>query len=378
MIGGNPVKLYIICSSDVPNNVICGHAEFARSAGFEPVFVFPWRTDSKDFSEFYSQYQTVRLGFNFRVNSSPVYFLSVIYLMLWMCFVFLLRWEAKHFLAVDLPGTLACLILKVRRCFIHTLVNDNFSARYNLSPMILYGLRVFEATIFRLISSSCIFPDKSRYELLGSPDVRKLYYLPNILSDAYAPTYVGSRSDQLVVMLCGWLVDSRGLELLEDILNRTSEKVEFLLVGSGDESMINVLRTQKRIKYLGHVDRKTNLDLMAKVDINLALYSPVILINRFALPQKIYDSLLVGCPLLVNSEVQMSTPLLKAEACLSANYFDVASISKTLNQLAENKFPLTKLSKNSLIYGAKYSNYQQIQLDGKDIYREIMLRSLNK
>jgi len=374
MIGIHPVNLYIICSSDEPNNVIFGHAEFARSAGFEPVFVFPSRTNGKNYSEFYSRYPTVRLGFVFRVSSSASYLLSAIYLMLWVSFVFLFRPQAKHFLAVDLPGTLACILLKVRRCFVHTLVNDNFSARYELSPKAFIGLRVFEATIFRLISSSCIFPDKSRYELLGSPDVRKLYYVPNILSDAYAPTFVGSRSDQLVVMLCGWLVASRGLELLGDILNRTSDKIEFLLVGSGDEAMIDFLKTQKRIKYVGHVDRKTNLDLMAKIDINLALYSPNILINRFALPQKIYDSLMVGCPLFVNSEVNMSTLLLKAGACLSADYFDVASISKILNELAQNKLQLIEMSKNGLIYCSEYANYKRSQLSGKFVYSDIMLR----
>ena len=374
MIRMDPVKLYIICSSDEPNNVVFGHAEFARSAGFEPVFVFPSRTNARDFSGYYSNYQTVRLGFVFRVSSPASYWFSTILLMLWMSYVFLFRWQAKHFLAIDLPGTLACLVLKIRRCFIHTLVNDNFSARYNLSPIVFVALRLFEATVFRFVCSSCIFPDKSRYELLGSPDVRRVYYVPNILCDAYAPTFVGSTSDKLVVMLCGWLVASRGLELLEGILNRTSDKIEFLLVGSGDESMINVLRKWKRIKYLGHVDRKTNLDLMAKVDINFALYSPCILINRFALPQKIYDSLIVGCPLFVNSEVNMSTALRKAGACISANYFDVESISKTLNELAEDKSSLTKMSKNALIYCSQHANYKQAQLDGKGIYIDIIVR----
>ena len=35
--------IYIITTSDLPNNVILGHASFAKSAGFNPIFVFPDR-----------------------------------------------------------------------------------------------------------------------------------------------------------------------------------------------------------------------------------------------------------------------------------------------------------------------------------------------
>jgi hypothetical protein len=367
-----PKKLYIISTSDEPNNVIFGHAGFAKAAGFEPVFVFPHRPSAQDFSALYSGYQTIRLNFTFATTSAFAYLWSFILLWLYVTRTFLFRRQAKHFLAIDLPGTVACLFLKLRGASIHTLVNDNFSARYDISPRVYGVLRAIESGALRLISSSCIFPDKSRYVLLGSPRIRRLYYVPNILSDAYAPPYEGSNSDKLLVMFCGWLVASRGIELLADMVEHTADNVEFLLVGSGDETMLTSLAANKRIKYLGHVSRDANVGLMAKVDINVAFYSPRILINRFALPQKIYDSLMIGCPLFVNSEVEMSVALLKSGSCFTAEYFDVLTICRKLNELAKDKKPLNEMSRAMTNHRAQHANFRQSQSAGQNVYRDIL------
>ena len=365
-------KIYIISTSDEPNNVIFGHADFAKAAGLEPVFVFPRRPNSQDFCSFYSDYQIIRLNFTFATTGIFAYLWSVTLLLLYVTRIFLFKRQAKHFLAIDLVGTVASLFLKLRGARIHTLVNDNFSARYDISPRQYAVLRAIESGILQLISSSCIFPDKSRYELLGSPSLSRLYYVPNLLPDAYAPPYEGSNSDKLIVMFCGWLVDSRGIELLANILDHTVDNVEFLLVGSGDEAALNFLAAKKRINYLGYVNRNANLELMAKVDINVAFYNPRILINRFALPQKIYDSLMIGCPLFVNSEVEMSVALLKSGSCFTAEYFDVPTICRKLNELAKDKKPLKEVSRAMANYRAKHTDFRQAQLAGQNVYREIL------
>lgn len=369
-----PEKLYIINTSDEPNNVIFGHAGFAKAAGLEPVFVFPHRPNAQEFRPFYSGYQTIYLNFTFATTSAFAYLRSVILLWLYVTRTFLFRRQAKHFLAIDLPGTVACLFLKLRGAGIHTLVNDNFSARYDISLRVFGLLRAIESSVLRLISSSCIFPDKSRYVLLGSPRIKRLYYVPNILSDTYAPPYEGSNSNKLLVMFCGWLVPSRGIELLADMVEHTADNVEFLLVGSGDPAMLTSLVTKKRIKYLGHVSRDANLALMAKTDINVAYYSPRIMINRFALPQKIYESLMIGCPLFVNSEVEMSLALLKSGCCFTAEYFDVPTISRKLNELAKDKKPLKEMSRAMGNYCAQYANFRHAKSSGQNAYRDILAR----
>jgi glycosyltransferase involved in cell wall biosynthesis len=174
------------------------------------------------------------------------------------------------------------------------------------------------------------------------------------------------------VLFCGWLVNTRGLELLSTILEKTNDKIEFILVGSGDQNLIDSLTNKNRIKYIGHLTRDHILNLMTKVDINIAFYNPNILINRFALPQKIYDSLMVGCPLLVNSEVKFSGKLLKSKSCFAIKYFDVFKICSKLNELVKNKKPLLKMSKTMQTYYKQHINQQKIELIGKNLYRQIV------
>jgi len=366
-------QLYIISTSDEPNNVIFGHAIFAKTAGFEPVFVFPRRSCKRDFSGFYTNYKTIYLDFTFDPKNFLTYSLSIILLIFFVTRNFFFKRRAKYFLAIDMVGTIGCILIKLRGAHIFTLVNDNFSASYAISPRAYVALRIIESWVLCLISNVCIFPDKSRYVLLGSPNIRKVHYVPNVLSDEYSPTYKGSSANKLVVMFCGWLVPGRGMELLEDMVDQTTDSVEFLLVGSGDDSLLNHLSAKKRISYVGHVDRNANLDLMSVADINVAFYSPRILINRFALPQKIYDSLMIGCPLFVNSEVQMSIELHKSGSCFTAQYFDLTSICQKLNELASDKKQLKDMSKAMANYRAHNANFAKTKTAGHNVYRGTLI-----
>jgi hypothetical protein len=373
MIKKTVKKFYIITTSDFPDNTLFRHASFIKAAGFEPVFVFPLSYNEKNFKKFYSNYKTVRLNFKFNSTGILNYSRSIILLFIYVTCNFLFQRKAKNFLAIDLQGTIACIFLKLRNVNIYTLVNDNFSARYNFSKRIYYILRSIESFIFKFISDCCIFPDKIRYKLLGSPRIKKVYYIPNILPYSLKSFYYkGSNTNKLKVLFCGWLVGTRGLELLSKILENTNDKIDFILAGSGNQILIDSLATKKRIKYIGHLRRDQILNLMTKVDINIAFYNPSILINRFALPQKIYDSLIVGCPLLINSEVKLSNKLLKSKSCFVVKYFDILKICSKLNELVQDKTPLIKMSKTIKAYCKQHINHRQIELIGQNFYRQII------
>lgn len=368
-------NLYIVNTSDEPNNVIFGHATFAKNAGLTPIFVFPSRAGAQNNEAYYLDYQTIRLNFTFKVDNPLVYILSLVQLIYFVTRTFAFQKEAQNFLAIDLLGTMACFLLKLRKVKIHTLLNDNFSARYKMSSNAFFILRALEASVLRYVSTSCIFPDKSRYELLGSPRISDLYFIPNVLKDDYVPTYKGARSSNLIVIFCGWLDLSRGIELLTDILNNTDDSVEFKLVGFGNESQLEALCSNKRVKYLGHVTRHENLRLMSDSDINIALYNPDILINRYALPQKVYDSLMIGCPLLVNSEVKMSEHLNKNQACFRLDYYDVEAISQLLNDLIRDKSALKKMSSSMLNYYSKFTSFKRTESIGNSVYSKIFSKA---
>jgi glycosyltransferase involved in cell wall biosynthesis len=361
-------KLYILVTSDEPNNVILGHAAFAKQAGLSPVFVFPFRKQVHDLNA-YIKYETLRLNFLFSTNGMYEYIVSI------FKFIYHASKAVKDknckILAIDLTGVFAAATLKINGNKIYTLVNDNFSARYKMPRVIYLMLRWLEGGCYAITSELCIFPSIIRYEILGSPKLKEVEYLPNILNDDYAPQWYGSRGEGLKVLLCGWLVKSRGLDILNKIIEHADEKIEFVLMGSGDTQMISELCKNKNVQYIEHGSRNEALEMMSEIDINLALYNPDILINRYALPQKIYDSLMIGCPVLVNSEVQMSQELLSNELCLVENYKNAKGMAGILNDYVKNKEKLKDMSKRILKYNQENLSYTSVTMKGVEIYRKI-------
>lgn len=370
--------LYIINTSDEVNNVILGHAEFAKEAGFIPIFVFPWRNDDRRFTD-YGNYEMLRLNFVFK-NTNPLsYFISILKFIFFTTKMLIFKTNVRYVLAVDLTGVLASAFLKIRGCKIYTLVNDNFSARYKLPDFFSWILRKFETGTYKLISSHCIFPDASRHRLLGSPNLGPVTYLPNVLKTLKSPRYKGNKSERLVVLFSGWLVETRGVELIPRLLEITPKNIEFVLLGSGSNDSLQTLRGSSRIKVMNAVTREESLKMMCNIDINFAFYNPSIPINRVALPQKIYDSVLVGCPIFINSEVEMSDSLAMTGGCLRAPYFDTKNIADQLTSLAENKDILHTMAKSLWMsdYRVKILDYKAVRRQGVKMYSSFLNSSID-
>ena len=366
--------LYIVNTSDEPNNVIFSHAKFAELAGFTPIFVFPFRDVKLNHDSYYKNYKTIRLNFIFKNSTHLEYFVSNLKLIFFTTKILLFEKKAKHILAIDLTGTIASLFLKLRGASIFTLVNDNFSARYEVSKFVYKALCFFEGFSYKALSTSCIFPDQCRYDLLGSPNLSSYHIVHNVLNDLDAPAYVGNKDEAVIVLICGWLVASRGLELVKEILSKTNENVKFLLVGSGDVDLIDQLVQSNRITYLGHISRQETLKIMSRVDVTFAFYNPNILINRYALPQKVFDAILVGAPLCLNSEVKMSDSLVKLGACFSAGYFDTLSASAFFNSLLKNKSLLLNISSQMNVYKNQMPTFRVVEKNAIKIYREFFTK----
>jgi glycosyltransferase involved in cell wall biosynthesis len=361
-------KIYILVTSDEPNNVILGHAAFAKQAGLNPVFVFPFRNQKHDLKA-YIKYETLRMNFIFSTDGLFKYVVSI------FKYIYhtrkLINEKNSKVLAIDLTGVVAAAILKINGNKIYALVNDNFSARYKMPKLLFLLLRWLEGRSYAITSEVCIFPSKIRYEILGSPRLKKVEYLPNILHNDYAPEWFGSKGEDLKVLLCGWLVKSRGLDIINEIIKYSDDRIKFVLMGSGDNEMISELCKNKNVQYIKHGSRNEALSIMSEIDINLALYNPDILINRYALPQKIYDSLMIGCPLLVNSEVQMSQDLSEKELCFTVMYRNTKGIATILNSYVKNKEKLKDMSERILKYNNENLSYTDVTNQGVDIYSKI-------
>ena len=357
----------------MPNNVILGHAAFAKEAGFKPIFIFPDRGNKNKYDFAYEEYECIKLKTKFDVRNHFTYVYSILKLSISLTKLLFFEKKAETILAVDFECTLPCIFLKFKKIQLISLVNDNFSIRYNFNTIIINFLRFLESIVYKNISNHCIFPDKIRVDLLGKIIPQNVIIIENVLkAETIEINYIGNNENSLKVLICGWLDDTRGLELIQDLLKNTNEDVIFNLVGSGDFVLNNqFILENERVKYYGYKTRLETLELMSRVDINMAYYNPNIIINRYALPQKISDSILISCPCIINNEVKMSEDMKNAGVALSTQYFDTSELSFLLNQLLEDKNILTKMSLNMKNYAKNIVAYDQLKDKAINFYKSI-------
>jgi glycosyltransferase involved in cell wall biosynthesis len=356
-------KLYIITTSDLPNHVILGHASFAKKAGFNPVFIFPDRGNGTKYDFAYSDYECIKLNSYFNVRNHLTYLISLIKLFFEISIYFLKRKKKAQILAVDFECTIICFILKINKYKIYSLVNDNFAIRYKFPKLVYFLIKNIEAFTYKYLSEMCIFPDECRVELLGKIRPSKYIIIPNILDSNIGDIYYrGDSSNNLTVLMCGWLESTRGFDILIDIINKTNDNIDFILAGSGNYLLqYPELAYNKRVIYKGMLSRVENLKLMSSVDINFCFYNPDIIINRFALAQKVTDSILIGCPIFINSEVALSNNLVSKNVAISSKYFDITDIANKLNSLKRDKSILQSMSRNVLLYKSTQKSYSEIE-----------------
>lgn len=161
-------------------------------------------------------------------------------------------------------------------------------------------------------STLAIFPDPIRLEQYGIAACDNVTIISNVPDDMPA---VGSpsgderkapRSGPLRCVYVGTLeAQHRGLEYMADICRALPDKVEFVVGGTGQlEPLLNAQQEEiPNLHYVGRLGYDNALDLMRSADI---LYGPYLLsapAHRYASPNKLYEHLMLGKPLITNTGI---------------------------------------------------------------------------
>lgn len=154
-----------------------------------------------------------------------------------------------------------------------------------------------------------IVTDDQRKNLLPEFARNKTIVLPNY-PNKFEPVIKKNKSDKnqpLTIIYYGWFGKNRGTELALKLLNH-SENIEIIVAGwSGDTESDRLLK-QSRIQNYGVLTQDEAINLAAqKADYILCVYNPVNENNIYASPNKIFDSIQAGVPVIINREVNVST-----------------------------------------------------------------------
>lgn len=116
-----------------------------------------------------------------------------------------------------------------------------------------------------------------------------------------------------------------------------------------------------------------SLECTNKADVIFVFYDPKIRINRRASPAKLYDAMICGKPVLVNSEALPVEEIVREENCgLIIPYGDIQGIRATIQKLKDNVNLRMDMGQNGREVFEREYNWTEMEARLLKLYDEVL------
>jgi len=222
------------------------------------------------------------------------------------------KYDVLH--ACDLDCVFPALLDKaIRRCRIVYDIFDFFADSRNLRFATLRAMfALVERMCIRYVDA-VILPTESRVEQIGSRWLRakSVVFIHNTPSIDYSVRASEVDVDQrhsrgpIRLVFVGSLLRDRCLEEATNWVE-SRDGVEFIVAGFGElERFFSDPRRAKNVHFLGVVPYRRALELTASADVLFATYDPAIANHRYSAPNKLYEAMALGVPIIVAKDTNI-------------------------------------------------------------------------
>jgi glycosyltransferase involved in cell wall biosynthesis len=263
-------------------------------------------------------------------------------------FIKLIRLNKKQYpviMAIDFdaafPQAIAQCFNKVP--FIYN-IRDNFAMRTTLPKLLRPLIERLDKFNIRK-AESIIVPDESRVTAENEVEKKKFNVIYNAAMEVNSPEYL-PEDRPLTVYAMGYLIKTRGIELLLDASMKLPD-VRFLLAGAVHEDyLMNRIKSKSNVDFRGWLHPEEALKLCFESDVIFTFYDPVSEINRKAASNKWFDAMMAGKPILVNEEVEKSSWVLEHDMGYTCPYGSVNALTDIIEHIRIHPEEASEKGKN--------------------------------
>jgi glycosyltransferase involved in cell wall biosynthesis len=207
-----------------------------------------------------------------------------------------------------------------------------------------YRIPVITNTIFKWLdkwtmkqASAVIMSNPRLVEKHALPYQHKFTFLLNSPSLKKVPSDIGKYDKQpFCVYVNGALLGTRGIEALLKAAEQVPE-CRILIAGHLPEKDIaDAVHSSSQVDYRGWLDHEDALRLYGLSHAVFAFYDPARPINIIASPQKVYEAMLMGKPVIINSEILIGKDVREWKTGYSCRYDDINDLADILREIANN------------------------------------------
>jgi len=255
--------------------------------------------------------------------------------------------------ACDLDTLLPALLLKSTRGT--RVVYDIFDWYADTHPVGFLGSLVARLEQWGLRSADLVIvAHEARLRQLGGFRREGQEWQPRVCIIYNVPEVAQSLSSALVerlppfVAYCGVLAHDRGL----DFLRQATQLAETLLVVAGygilETTFERLAREDSSVCYLGRVSHEEAMGIQAASLCVAALHNPKVRNNRLAAPNKLFEAMALGRPVITNEGTLAADIVREAECGLVVPYADAERLAEAVTTLRRNPSQASELGRNGL------------------------------
>jgi glycosyltransferase involved in cell wall biosynthesis len=199
-------------------------------------------------------------------------------------------------------------------------------------------------------ADAVILVDETRKPQIQGASPRRLSVIYNTPEDTLQ--ILRSQSDRpagetLRIVYVGLLQFERGLmELLAVLKKHPNWHLALAGFGGDSEVILQQASQLSHVTWYGRIPYQKTLQLTAAADVSFATYDPGIPNHRYASPNKIFEAMMLGIPIIAARDTNMDRIALQHECGLVVDYGDLIDLEKTLQKLADDPDLRERLGKN--------------------------------
>lgn len=252
-------------------------------------------------------------------------------------------------------------------------VLDYYVDSHNLSGKIRSIIKKSEDKIIKTSNATIICTEK-RKEQINIGNLENLFVIhntPDISMVDNETSVMTSKSDKMKIVYVGILAGSRMLKEIAEVVSR-SNNMEFHVGGFGqlEEYFKETADSHENIYFYGKLPYNKTLALESEGDVMVAIYNPGIRNNQFAAPNKFYEALMIGKPLIMARGTGFDD-IIESQKIGVLSDFSSNGIEESLKEILSKRSKWETMSgKAKELYITSYS-WDIMKKRIKDIYSSI-------
>ena len=193
---------------------------------------------------------------------------------------------------------------------------------------------------------------------------------------AYSRKELGLSEDHILLIFQGGGINiDKGGEELVDAVSIT-EGVSLLIAGSGDvlpvlKQKVSVLNIGDRVKFVSKVPWEELMRYTKSADAGMCLEKDTNLNYRFSLPNKLFDYISAGLPVIAGNLPEISKLILANECGIIIPAITPGEIQKAIVRLRDDRALMNKLKENSVI-ASENLNWEKESLKVVEFYKRVL------